>query len=152
MKLWGHKSSKLTKPNFFGKFSIAPKWVKNAQNDPNCLFVCYYGIFLRIGSLVFFIFCMKLRDHNYLKLMEPNFCGKFLLPGKLAERPKMAQFIHLSITTPFFSGLAHIFLYIYFAWSLGTISTENWWTQVNWENFCLPERRPKGPTCPLVCL
>ena len=41
------------------------------QNGPISPFVLYYSIFLVIGSLVFYlIFCMKLRDHKYSKLME----------------------------------------------------------------------------------
>ena len=44
-------------------------------------------LFFRIGSLVFFIFCLKLRDHlKFSKLTEPNFWEKFLLVQKWAKK------------------------------------------------------------------
>ena len=81
-----YKRSKLTEPNLLRKFLLAQKWDKKAQNSTICPFVRYYSIFLRIGSLVFFIFSMKLRDHRYLKLTEPNFLEKFLLARKQAKK------------------------------------------------------------------
>ena len=56
---------------------------------------------------------MKLRDHKYSNLMEPNFLGKFSLARKQVKRPKMTEFVDMSVTTAFFSGLAHYsFFYI----------------------------------------
>ena len=43
--------------------------------------------------------------HKYSKLMEPNFLVKFLLSRKWVSRPKMTQFVHLSVTAAFFSRL-----------------------------------------------
>ena len=46
----------------------------------------YHNIFLRIGTSVFFTFCMKLRDHKYSKLTESDFWGKFSLAQKWAKK------------------------------------------------------------------
>ena len=96
--LWDHNYSELMEWNFGGEFLLAWKWAKKAQRDPLCPFVHYYSIFFRIGPIFSFIFCMKLRDHKYSKLTEPNFLGKFLLALKW---PRTAQFVHLSIATAF---------------------------------------------------
>jgi len=34
MKLGVHKGSKVTEPDFSGKFSFGPNWAKSAQNGP----------------------------------------------------------------------------------------------------------------------
>ena len=86
LKLSDHKYSKLTKWNFFEKILAWPKMGQKAQNGPICQFIHYYSIFLRIFSLVFFIFCIELRDHWYSKLMEPSFLGKLLLAQKQAKK------------------------------------------------------------------
>ena len=38
MKLKDHKYFKLTEPNYLGKFLLARKWVKKAENGPVCQF------------------------------------------------------------------------------------------------------------------
>ena len=44
-------------------------------------------LFFRTGSLVFSVFCIKLRDHRkFSKLTEPNFWEKFLLVLKRAKK------------------------------------------------------------------
>ena len=47
MKLGVHKCSKVTEPNFFGKFSFAQIWAKRAQKWT------YFLLFIKIQSLVF---------------------------------------------------------------------------------------------------
>ena len=75
--------------------------------------------------VVFFllIFCIKLRNHKYSKLTEPIFWENSRLPKNEPKRPNLR----------------------YFAWSWGTISTQNWQSQIFWENSRLPKRRPKWP-------
>ena len=148
MKFRNRKYSKLMEPNLLGKFSLAWKWANYAQKGPICWFVSYYSIFLRIGLLVFFvffvfcfvflllIFCVKLRDHKYSKLMRSNFFGKFWFAQKRAKKPKMARFLCLPITTALFSRLV---------WSWGKISTQNWRSWVFWKNSCLCKNGPKRP-------
>ena len=65
-------------------------------------------------------------------------------------RPSVRPFF----ITAFFSGLAHYF-FLYFAWSWGTISTQNWRNRIFFLNSCFPEKVPKiaqnGQICPFVC-
>ena len=69
MKLRNHKHPKLTEPHFLRKFLLVQKRsCQKSQIDPICPFVRYYSIFLRTGSLVFLMFCIKLRDHKYSNL------------------------------------------------------------------------------------
>ena len=183
--------------------------------------IFYHSIFLRTGSLFFFIFCMKLRDHKYSKLTKPNFFFKFLLSRKNAKNcpkwpnlsiccfflyfawrwgtisnwrsrfflgkfslaqnqvkmSKMAQFVHLSVTTAFFSGLAHtlgriwlaafVFIYLCIARIFVTdtksiyntiqYNTQNWRSRFFWENFFLRKlllawKRAKMTQNALICL
>ena len=54
-------------------------YVKAGQKDPVRFDLCVHLLqqhFFRIGSLVFLIFCVKLRYHNYSKLREPTFLRK----------------------------------------------------------------------------
>ena len=39
--------------------------------------------------------------------------GKFSLAQKQAKRSKIAQFVHLSVTTAFYSGLGHLFFWVF---------------------------------------
>ena len=41
-----------------------------------------------------------------------------------------------------------IIIFLYFAWSWGTISTQNWWSRIFWKKSCLPKSRLKGPKWP----
>ena len=51
-----------------------------------------------------------------------------------------------------FLGIGSL-VFLYFAWSLGTMKTKNWRSQFFWEYSRLPENRPKtaqsGPFCPI---
>lgn len=105
VKLRDHKCSKVTAESF-GKSNTCLKESQKAQNGHICPFVCTSEFFLELSHQFLLILCMQLRDHKYLKLTA-NFSRKFLLAWKWAKRPKMAQFIHLSVTTVFFSGLVH---------------------------------------------
>ena len=106
-----HFGGSISTPNwrsrFFWENSRLPESMPKVPNGPICSFNHYDSIFLRIGSLVFLIFYMKLRDHKYWKLTGPNFLGKFLLARKQAKSPKMAQFMCSSVTTALFAGLPH---------------------------------------------
>ena len=121
MKLRNHMYSKLTEPVFLEKFSLALKWARDVQNGPIYSFVRYYKIFLMIDSLVvFFIFCMKLRDHKCWRLTESDFLGKFLLARKRANRLKIspvylfARFYNIFLRTDSF--FFFFFFFLYFAW------------------------------------
>ena len=106
--------------SFFEKFSLALKWARDVQNGPIYSFVRYYNIFLRIDSLVvFFIFCMKLRDHKCWRLTESDFLGKFLLAWKRANRLKIsvvhlfARFYNIFLRTDSFFFL-FFFCFVFF--------------------------------------
>ena len=158
MKLRNHMYSKLTGPVFLEKFSLALKWAKNVQNGPIYSFVRYYNIFLRIDLLVvFFIFCMKLRDYKCWRLTESDFLGKFLLARKRANRLKIspvylfARFYNIFLRTDsfflFFLFLFFLFfVFWYLAWILGTISTQNWRSWDFWRKFSLAQNRAKNGT------
>ena len=77
--------------SFFGKILACPKMSQKCPKWPN-LFICpLLQHFLRIDSLVvFFIFCMKLRDRKCWRLTESDFLGKFLLARKRANRLKIS--------------------------------------------------------------
>ena len=122
---WDHKYSKLTELRFFEKIFSRPKsgqkWhdLDLAQNGAICVFLQYDSPFFKIGSLVFFIFCVKLRDHK--QFSWENLC----LPESGPKRPKMTRFVCSSVMSGLFSGLAHYF-FLYFEWSSGTTSNQNW--------------------------
>ena len=82
MKLRDHKYSKLTELNFFGKFLLAQKQAKKAQNGPICVFVRYDSIFLRIGSLVFFCILHEVEGPQVLKTDLTEFFGKIFACAK----------------------------------------------------------------------
>ena len=86
MKLRDHKYSKLTELNFLGNFSLIWKQAKRPEIAWLVFLSIYGNTFFRIGSLVFFIFCMKLRYHKYWKLTELIFFGKFLPAQKWARK------------------------------------------------------------------
>ena len=84
---WGAIRTQNWQSQFFGGGILAwPKVNQKVQNHPICPFVCYYRIFLRVGSLAFFIFCMKLRDHKYSKLTGLIFLGKFSFAWKAGQK------------------------------------------------------------------
>lgn len=77
--------------------------------------IFYHSIFLRIGVLVFFVFCLKLSDHNYSKLTELIFLEKFLLERKWARKfrnDSIYLFVHYG---SIFLGIGSLDLY--FVWS-----------------------------------
>ena len=125
-------------------------WVCPSVRPSVCKSIFYHSIFLRIiGSLVFFIFCIKLRDHKYSILTEPNFFGKILASPKMGQNGTICPSIfplrqHCSqdwVSIFVIVYLFYLFIYLffwYFAWSWGTISTQNSRSQVFWDNFCLP--------------
>ena len=82
------------------------------QNGPICVFVRYDSTFFRIGSLVFFIFCMKLSDHKYSKLMELNFLGRFSPAQKHTKGSKMVELVHLTVYSVFRRFGLLMFFYI----------------------------------------
>ena len=79
LKFRDHKYLKLTELNFLGKFSLARKWA----NLPICPFLQHFSQNWLLNF--FFIFCRKLRDHKYSKLMEHNFLGKSLPESRLRD-------------------------------------------------------------------
>ena len=143
---WGTIRTQNWQSQLFGGEILAwPKVNQKVQNHPICPFVCYYRIFLRVGSLAFFIFCMKLRDHKYSKLTEPIFLGKFSFAWKQAKKAQIDLICVVIHYYLFFSGLVHWFWY--FAWSGGTMNSQYWQNWI-WENPSLPESKPKGPKWP----
>ena len=56
-----------------------PKW-------PNLYIFLFLWRFYQNWYVIFFIFCMKLRNHKHSKLKKPNFYGKFLLTQNQAKR------------------------------------------------------------------
>ena len=105
-----------------------------------------------ISCFFFYIFCMKLRDHKYSKLTEPNFLEKFFFAktGQKSLKWSVYLFVHYGSS---FSQNWLIKFVSYFAWSLRPISAQNWGSKVFWENSHLPENGPKCPKMPwFVCL
>ena len=78
---------------------------------------------------------MKSRDHKYSKLTAEFF-------GKILACRKMTQFVHLSIATAFFSGLAHYFFFI-FCMKLRDHKYSKLTAQFLGGNSCLLKSRPK---------
>ena len=72
-------------------------------------------------------------------------------------RQDYTKWLSLSITTFVHCGSAFskgwlIKFVSYFAWSWGTISTQNWGSQVFWGDSCLLKKEPKWPKMPwFVC-
>ena len=85
--------------------------------------ICFCNIFLRIGSLVFFIFCMKLRDNKYSKLKEPSFLRKLSLAWKRTKITKNVLICLLVHYGNIFPWDWLISFFWCFVWSRGTIST-----------------------------
>ena len=74
-----HKYLKLT-AEIFGKILTCPKMGQFAYLSILAAFFSKLAL-----KLFFFIFCIKLRDHKYSKLMEHNFLGKFLPEIRLRD-------------------------------------------------------------------
>ena len=79
MKLKDHKYFKLTEPNYLGKFLLARKWAKKAENGPVCQFAVLQHFSQDWLISFFWTFCMNLRDHKYSKLRDANYLRKFSL-------------------------------------------------------------------------
>lgn len=118
LKFRDHKYLKLTELNFLGKFSLARKWA----NLPICPFLQHFSQNWLLNF--FFIFCRKLRDHKYSKLMELIFLKNSGLPENRSKRPKVAWFVCSFVMRVFFQDWL-ISLFWYFAWSRGSVSTKN---------------------------
>ena len=67
-------------------------WSYNFPCDTS--FACPLGVFLRIGSLVFNDFCMKLGNSRCSKMTEPNFCRKFIVAQIWAKRAQRKDILH----------------------------------------------------------
>ena len=93
-----HFGGNISTPNwrsrFFWENSRLPESMPKVPNGPICSFDRYDSIFLRIGSLVFLIFYMKLRDHKYWKLTGRIFWENSCLPE---SRPKVRKWPNLCV-------------------------------------------------------
>ena len=121
-----------------------PKW-------PNLYIFLFLWRFYQNWYVIFFIFCMKLRNHKHSKLKKPNFYGKFLLTQNQAKRAQNGTiFSFVCYNCTFFEDwLISFFWYFVWRWR-----PQNWCSQISWENSYLCKNRPKRPKmllfiCPL---
>ena len=107
MKLGYHKSTKLTEPDFSGKFLFLVFGAKRVQKGPK---IGALSFFSRLLHYFFLLFGMKLGNHNGTKLTEPDFSGKFLIwvfgAKRVQKWPKIGSL-------SFFSRLLHYFFRIF---------------------------------------
>ena len=83
---WGeNKYSKLLKRIFLGKFSLARKQAKKAQNGSICVVVCYGSSFFRFVSLVFLYFTWSWGTIN-TKNWQSQICWKNSCVGENAPK------------------------------------------------------------------
>ena len=69
------------------------------------------------------------------------------LPKSRPKGPKWLNLFICLLLQHFLQDWVIIF-FLYFAWSWGTISTQNWWSRIFWKKSCLPKSRLKGPKWP----
>ena len=120
--------------NFLEKFLLAQKWAKRPKwlNLSICLLL--QNVF-QDWLISFFLYFTWSWSTISTQIWH---CQIFLensgLPKNRSKRSKMAQLIHLSVNTAFFSGLGHQFFSI-FCMKLRTISTQSWWRQGLMQNY-----------------
>ena len=98
-------------------------------------------IFLRIGSLVFYIFCVKSRNHKYWKLWQSIFLQKSLLARKKAQNDQISPFVR---DCRVFLVVGSLGFYLIFCMMLRDHKySKNWWSKIFCKNSCLCENRTK---------
>ena len=150
MKLGDHKYPKLMEPNFLGKLSLAWKRAKRLKIAPVCLFVHFYSIFLRIDAFFWYFTWSWETISTHSKLTEPRFFKKFSLVRNHAKKTQNGPifvFLQQHLLQDWL-----IICFLYFAWSWGTISTQNSGSQVSGEKFSLAWRQAKMTQNALICL
>ena len=151
MKMGDHKHSKLMEPNFLGKLSLAWKRAKRLKIAPQ--FVCFSisTAFFSGLTLFFWYFTWSwgtISTHS--KLTEPSFFKKFSLVRNQAKNTQNGQ-IFMFLQQQLLQDWPSI-CFLYFAWSWGTISTQNSGSQVSGEKFYLAWKQAKMTQNALICL
>ena len=96
----------------------------------------------------FFYILREVEEPWLLRTDGVEFFGKILACPKADQKAQNDLICSFVCYYSIFYRIGSLFFFLYFAWSWGTISTQNWWSRIFWKKSCLPKSRLKGPKWP----